>query len=710
MNNLRKGGGVEEKLTNSERRTREPDILSISEEKNMLGSKKLSHRAFLLVSLLIAMSLLVAACDGATDTPAPEPPMAEPTDVPDAPEPTEVPDISMYSEAPMLADMVAAGDIPAVEDRLPVADDIAIVTPVDSVGEYGGTWYNVTWGDDPGNIRMVTYDPPVRWKPDYTGYEPGLLKSWEYNDDGTVLTWYFREGVKWSDGEPFTMADMEFWWEDLAKNEDIGFITVPWWGFDANEEMMTVTFPDDYTMVMEWGTPQWITTYIVAQGFWEWEPMMRPKHFLSQYHPTYNADADPEYTELDANKNWFQTPGYPTLFAWYLKEYTAGEGFLMERNPFYWKVDTDGNQLPYIDYLDITIVPEEQVRVLELSQGKYDASFRGTQNPLDIPFLIEQSDAGDYEVGYGWMNGAGGWPCWLINQDYVPDEEIRDLLRSVQFRKGLSVAIDRERLVDVVWDGIGTPQQATISPQSWHFASAEGQAVFEAWQQADAEFDADLAMSRFDEIGFVDADGDGFRDLPSGKAFELVIDLTDWGTSAITEPSDELLEGFFEAVGVNTIINNVIGSPESGTREKESSFMLRNCHASEVDIWTYPDWIFPLRGGGEGSRSWPMQGKWKQTGGAEGWEPEDGSPAQMLQALYDAGKAAATEEERHQLVWDAIQVHIDYGPFTLGAAGDQAMPVVIKNTFHNVPRFGVLGPWAPGSPGNTHPEQYWIEQ
>jgi peptide/nickel transport system substrate-binding protein len=678
----------------------------------MLGSKKLSHRVFPLVSLLIVMSMLLVACGGGTDTPAPEPPMAEPTEAMDEPmdEPTDVPMISMYNEAPMLADMVAAGDLPPVEDRLPVAEDIQVITPVDSIGEYGGTWFNVTWGDDPGNIRMVTYDPPVRWKPDYTGYEPGLVKAWEYNADGTELTWHFREGVKWSDGEPFTMEDMKFWWEDLANNPDIGFITAPWWGFDANADLMTVTFPDDYTMVMNWGTPQWITTYIVAQGFWEWEPMMRPKHFLSQFHPTYNADADPEYTELDANKNWFQTPGYPTLFAWYLKEYTAGESFLMERNPYYWKVDTEGNQLPYIDFLDITIVPEKEVRVLELSQGKYDASFRGTDDPLDIPFLIEQSDAGNYEVGYGWMNGAGAWPGWLINQDYVPDEEIRELLRNVSFRKGLSVAIDRDRLIDVVWDGIGTPQQATISPQSWHFAGAEGQAVYEAWQQADAEYDPALAMTRFDEIGFVDADGDGWRDLPSGKAFELVIDLTDWGGAAITEPSDELIEGFFEAVGVNVVINNVIGSPESGTREKESSFMLRNAHASEVDIWTYPDWIFPLRGGGEGSRSWPMAGKWKQTGGAEGWEPEAGSPAQLLQALYDKGKAAATEQERHEIVWEAIQVHIDYGPFTLGAAGDQPMPVVIKNTFHNVPRYGVLGPWAPGSPGNTHAEQYWIEQ
>jgi peptide/nickel transport system substrate-binding protein len=105
-----------------------------------------------------------------------------------------------------------------------------------------------------------------------------------------------------------------------------------------------------------------------------------------------------------------------------------------------------------------------------------------------------------------------------------------------------------------------------------------------------------------------------------------------------------------------------------------------------------------------------MQGKWRQTGGAEGWEPEPGSPAARLQALYDEGMAEPTVEGRHEIVWQAIRIHIEDGPFTLGAAGDQPMPVVVKDNVHNVPEFGILGPWAPGSPGNTNPSQYWIEQ
>jgi peptide/nickel transport system substrate-binding protein len=346
-----------------------------------------------------------------------------------------------------------------------------------------------------------------------------------------------------------------------------------------------------------------------------------------------------------------------------------------------------------------------------LSQGKFDIDFRGSNNPLDIPFLTEQAEAGGYHLQPGWMNGAGAWPGWIINQDYVPDEEIRDLLRDTNFRKGLSVAMDRERIIDVAWGGIGTPQQSTISPQSWHFASPEGQAVFEEWQQADAEYNPDKAIEYFEAANFTDQDGDGWRDLPSGKSFQLVIDMTGWARDEIDTPASETLRENLIELGVDCApLNMVSGTPESSLREKESTFMLRGCHASEVDIWTYPDWIFPLRGGGEGSRSWPMEGKWRQTGGAEGWEPEEGSPAARLQALYDEGMAEPTVEGRHEIVWQAIRIHIEDGPFTLGAAGDQPMPVVVKDNVHNVPEFGILGPWAPGSPGNTNPPQYWIEQ
>jgi len=666
----------------------------------------------MLVNLLFVLVLVLAAC-GPEETPAPI--EAPPTEVPPAEEageaivaeeatPTPVPEASEYSEAPMLAELVASGDLPLVDDRLP--KDVQTIAVVDSIGEYGGTWHAVDEDvSGLGRIKMTLYDPHIRWKPDYTGYEPGIVKEWEFEDDGNTLILHFREGIKWSDGTPFTMDDMKFWWEDLATNEDYMVVQVPWWGFKTDGSPADVEFPDDYTMVWKWDSPHWITPYTLAQGFWEGMDHFKPKHHLEQFHPTYNADAT--YEDLELNDRYWDIPDFPCLWAWCCSDVTPGERVQFARNPYYWKVDTEGNQLPYIDYLDVDLVEERETRILQLSQGAYDIDFRGSNNPLDIPFLTEQAESGDYHLQPGWMNGAGGWPAWLIDQDYTEDDEIRDLLRDVNFRKGLSVAMDRDRIVDVAWGGIGIPQQSVISPQSWHFVGSEGQAVFKAWQEADATYDPDLAVEYFEKANFTDQDGDGFRDLPSGKPFQLVIDVTGWARDEVGTPASTSFKGDLEAVGINVApLNIVSGTPDSQLRQDEGRYMLRTCHASEVDIWTYPDWIFPLRN----NRAWPMQGLWRQTGGAEGWEPEPGSAAAKLQALYDQGMAEPTIEGRHKIVWEAIQVHIEDGPFTLGAAGDQPMPVIVKNNVHNVPEFGILGPWAPGSPGNTHPEQYWIEQ
>jgi peptide/nickel transport system substrate-binding protein len=285
------------------------------------------------------------------------------------------------------------------------------------------------------------------------------------------------------------------------------------------------------------------------------------------------------------------------------------------------------------------------------------------------------------------------------------DMEIRMALSDTRVRKAMSVALDRDRLIDVVWEGIGVPQQGTISPQAWHFQSEEGQAVFAEWQQADTQYDPDQANAWLDEAGLVDADGDGFRDLPSGKPFQLILDLGDWGGQVVATESTEVFRGFLEAVGFNVLVNNLIGQPDWDLRQKEGLYMLRNCHASEVDLWTYPDWVFPLRN----ERAWPMTGKWRMTGGAEGEEPAPDSPAARLLALYDQGLSEPDEQRRHELVWEAIRIHIEEGPFVLGAAGDQPMPAVVKNNFHNVPETGILGPWAPASPGNKHPEQFYID-
>ena len=629
-----------------------------------------------------------------------------------ATEPLEEATPIVYSQAPILNDL----NLPPLRERLP--DQPVVIEPLESIGQYGGTWHTVTNGPELNNIKMKLYDPPIRWRPDYSGYEMGLAESFEFNENGTQLTLYLRKGVKWSDGVPYTTADWAFWWNDLALNNDYDAVSVPWWARNEDGSPFTIEFPDKFTIVMTWDTPHWIAPYVFAQGYWEWEPLMKPAHFLKQYHPKYSSNS---FSSLEDIDKWWQTPGYPTIFAWVVQRVTPNHQTLFVRNPYYWKVDPEGHQLPYIDYLLVDIQPDKDTRLSNMAMGKYDASFRGSEDPRDIPYLVSHANSGNYSLQDGWMNGAGAWPGWIINQDYAGDEcgdplgsvpamECRELLSDSNFLKGLSHALDRKQILDSVWDGNGYITQATISPQSWHFTGFEGQFIYETWRQSYIEHNPQLAENYLNAAGFTDTDGDGWRNLPSGAGFILVLDLNEWGGSFIRKESDQIAKENWESVGIKVFINDVQGKADDGIRANQGLFMVRGSHISELDIWTYPDWVFPVRGGGEGSRAFPLQGLWFATGGTKGIQPTQNSPGYRLQQLYNAGISEPDENKRHEILWEAIRIHINEGPFAIGATGDQPMPVIIKENFHNVPMKGVLGPWAPGSPGNTHPEQYWIEQ
>ena len=167
-----------------------------------------------------------AAEEPAAEEPAAEEPAAE---EPAAEEPAME---AMYHEAPMLAEMVAAGDLPPVEERLP--DEPLVEEVVDEIGQYGGTLRRAFLGPgDHNNYTRVVYDALVRHAPDGSEVIPHIAKGWESNDDFTEWTVFLREGMKWSDGAPFTADDIMFWYEHILLNEDLN-PTVPVWMMNAD--------------------------------------------------------------------------------------------------------------------------------------------------------------------------------------------------------------------------------------------------------------------------------------------------------------------------------------------------------------------------------------------------------------------------------------------------------------------------------------------
>jgi hypothetical protein len=214
---------------------------------------------------------------------------------------------------------------------------------------------------------------------------------------------------------------------------------------------------------------------------------------------------------------------------------------------------------------------------------------------------------------------------------------------------------------------------------------------------------------------------DGFRSLPSGEPFNMTLDISDWGGSLKlqVDAAEEMKKQWETNLGIKVEIKNLQGQPELDSRTNEGFYMIRGAHIAEIDILTYPDWMFPV----VNRYFFPLEGRWYAKGGdactdepAEGnaypcgLKPEDGSPAQKLQELYNKARDTGTIEDRHKVVWEAIDVFATEGPFVIGVAGDQPMPIIVKDYMRNIMDFGVVGPWAPATPGNQVPALWWMDQ
>lgn len=603
---------------------------------------------------------------------------------------TPLPPPPEYMESPELVKLVSAGTLPPVEDRIPM--DVLVVKPIEELGQYGGTIRTVEAG---GSLQMLNWmETPVRMTLDYAAYIPNLVVSTELSSDGKTFTMHLRRGLKWSDGEPFTSADLQFYWEDLAMNDQYEVISHPWWAY-RQEKPMQMEFPDDYTVIVKLAGPDFtVVQNIFGVGFWEWDPFVQPKHYLQQFHPDYTSGVDWEkFQEMD---NSMTNPDFPTHNPWIVTEYAPGERTLLERNKFYWKTDPEGNQLPYVDRLESIEFADEEVRVLNVASGEVDAAWRDAGDARQIPFLREHAEEGDYRV-LMWEDGCDGKFGIQINQNLVEDPWLRSLLRETQFRKALSISLDRNRVNEVMYYGLGRPQQGvTLEEYGWDMQTPEGQRILWEWVTSDMDYDPERANEMLDDLGLTTRDAEGFRARPDGSKLELIYDI--YGDEAVAV----IYKENFEAIGLRLTVNSVTWEVLS-QRKADAEYHMAMFNEGCFNVWTYPHETYPTTD----DQAWPLAGAWYMSGGNRGEPPEPGSPEERLLALYEKGMNATSDEERQQALYDTIRIHIDDGPFTMAALGELPWPVVIKNNLRNVPDWGMLGPWEMQSPGNTFPEQYF---
>lgn len=619
-----------------------------------------------------------------------------------------------YKEAPMLAEMVAAGELPPVAERLPINP---LVVEVNSeIGEYGGTWHMGLrgGGDNALFMRTLAYDSLLRWEVDWSGYKPNLAESFEANDDATEFTFRLRQGVRWSDGAPFTADDIVFWNEDLLRNEEYRAIhPTPSWLMSGGE-VAVVEKIDDYTVKFIFAEPNGLFLQRIASVDGA-EPVRYPKHYLSQFHPKYNETnldaliaengADDWVNLLDLkgggipgtpyDARW-QNPELPMIYAWTLDNgYGDGSNrVLATRNPYYWKVDAEGNQLPYIDQLSYDVGEDVQVLVLKALAGEIDMQDRhisGLENKAVFADNMEQGDYRFFETVPSSMNTM----IIALNLTHK-DPALREIFQNKDFRIALSHAIDRQEIIDVIFVGQGEPYQAAPRPSSPLYN--------EQLAKQYTEFDPDLANQMLDDAGFAEKDSEGYR-MANGKRISFVVEVITALNPSWTD-SLELIQGYWRNVGIDMQI-----------RAGDRSLFYTRKDANDVDatVWggdgglevvLEPRWYFPFSAESNYAQAWQVYYNNPSGLGALTAPEEPPAATKRQMELYDQLKATGDATEQERLMKEILQIAADEF-YTIGISLPAAGYGIVKNNFFNVPD-SFPNAWLYPHPAPTMPEQFFI--
>jgi peptide/nickel transport system substrate-binding protein len=618
-----------------------------------------------------------------------------------------------YKEAPMLADMVAAGSLPPVEERLP--ENPVVVTPFEAVGQYGGTWRLVMNSPSDINtlVRTIGYENFVRsvtWQPGIAQADivpdvvMNVAESVDISDDGSVYTFHLRKGLKWSDGSPYTTEDIMFWYEDVYSNTEL-FPSKPTWSV-RNGTPLVVTAPDEYTAVFTFGGPNGLLLQYMATPANDVEPnqpFAYNKAYMSQFHPTYNPNADAEATaggaqgwvqNFHAKADAWRNPDLPRLNPWIVSQGIGqGDGarVIAKRNPYYFKVDTEGNQLPYIDEVTVDIISDAQVTLLKAANGDFDMvdSYVGfVTTPENKGTFFDNQEKGGYDF-YEVLPNRANLMIISLNLTHK-DPVVRDLFQNKTFRAALSTAINRDEVIELVWLGQGRPYQTVERPESPLFD--------EEMATQFTTFDIAQANEMLDSIGLTEKNADGIRLMSDGRPIQFTMDI-----SVIRQPwidSAELIKGYWRQVGVDLLINTS-DTTALNTRIQANDHDAAVWSASAgADSLFDPKYYFPS--------AWsafyaPVWGYWF-TNGANQEEPPEVPKQQM--AIYQSIFAEIDAGKRLELMKELLRISKEEF-YTIGVMQPTADYGIINKRLKNVPPV-LLASTEYTHPGAANPEQFYF--
>lgn len=584
-------------------------------------------------------------------------------------------------ESPTLTELVQSGMLPSLAERLP--GNLVVVVPRDEVGNYGGELVvpaeGIKWEYDAYPARGQGL---LKLDPDLNTVVPNIAERFELNEDATVLTVHLREGLRWSDGEFFTADDFVFWYEDIFLNDDLTPIKPVAWV--PGGEPAVITKLGDYAVQFSFAVPYPIIINRLTSGYFEIP--YAPKHYLSQFHINYNPNAG-ELAKSEGFSTWWesfeyhnlrnmsqQDPDRPSFDSWVLDRITTTEK-IFRRNPYYWKIDTEGNQLPYIDVQRVVFIEDSEVRKLRVRGGEF--SYGGVEVAMglisDTPFYQSGEALGDYTTIM--VAEPLGSEFAVAFNPTVDDPIKRGLFNDIRFKQAMSLAIDRDEINDTFFYGMGIPRQGTTPPDTSYYEEWMGEHCI--------EYDVERANELLDELGMKWNSAKEYRLGPDGKPFSITIRTP---RPDMADKLDLVVE-YWGKVGIQTdyqIMQRSLFLTAGEANQNEASAFIMGGNADEVQIHATAGELFrPPWGVMKVGYPWWA---WHESNGKSGEEPPE-HIKHLINLTRELQTKAAGTDDYLRIGKEILTINLE-NLYYIGTVGMVPSPVAVKNALGNAVRTG----------------------
>ncbi len=607
---------------------------------------------------------------------------------------TATPVPTKFKEAPMLADLVKAERLPPVDQRLPA--EPVVIKPWKEVGKYGGTWRMVMRGTPGYTVGLHLHEAVLRRAMGGIEIIPNVAETWEVDKEGKVFTLHLVKGIRWYSGQPFTAEDIVFFMEDVVGNQEL-YPAYPNW-LKAGAELPKVDKLDDYTLRFSYAQPAPFFTRMISEGD---HLMYSPQDFMKQFHTRYTDKAQVENVAKDkgmdswdklflTQDDWESNPDRPTINAWQLKTMETMYGS-WERNPYYWKVDTEGNQLPYIDKLSSQVASTVETAQMMAAAGEGELQTYSTgQFPQDTMILKKNQEMGNYRVLDIAICEANAIQ-FALNLT-CKDTVLRDIFRDKRFRIALSLAVNRDDIRKLVYLDVPIEnRQVAPLPASPYYHERAAKNF--------TEYDPGKANALLDEMGLTKKDSEGFRLRPDGHPIEFAIEVIADRTDFVDDM--EMVAEWWRAVGIKASSKAVERSLYFTRLSGNELLAGVNFAGNGLFVPVMPHYTIPITTDATWAPEW---GLWYSTKGKSGEEP----PAEVKKQLELYDQVMVTPDlETQQKLWSQLMDINAENCYHFGMCDRPAQPVCVSNKFHNVPDSGWMVNWEGGTIATINPCQVW---